>query len=195
MTVGQQPSANRAPELAGADSAQESIELGKTYFAYVNEFFKDVDHDALTYTVSVNGAAAQTINANYEFKPNETGEYKLVFKANDGQADSPAYTVTLTVTDSGSSGGGGDTDDDIYFDMGGQPIAGYITMSVVDNAKRPAGSNSPAALGTIIASVKVPYAAGDTVAGVTLRLLNAYGMQAVQPAISIWHLLRHRMVG
>lgn len=178
VTVGQQPSANRAPELAGADSAQESIELGKTYFAYVNEFFKDVDHDALTYTVSVNGAAAQTINANYEFKPNETGEYKLVFKANDGQADSPAYTVTLTVTDSGSSGGGGDTDDDIYFDMGGQPIAGYITMSVVDNAKRPAGSNSPAALGTIIASVKVPYAAGDTVAGVTLRLLNAYGMKA-----------------
>ncbi len=178
VTVGQQPSANRAPELVGADSAQESIELGKPYFAYVNEFFKDVDHDALTYTVSVNGAAAQTINADYEFKPSEVGTYKLVFKANDGQADSPAYTVTLTVTSSGSSGGGGDTDGDSDFDMDGQPIAGRITMSVVDNAKRPAGSNSPVALGTIIASVDVPYAAGDTVAEVTLRLLDAYHMEA-----------------
>lgn len=178
VTVGQQPSANGVPELVGADSAQASIELGKTYFAYVNQFFKDVDHDALTYTVSVNGAAAQTINADYEFKPSETGEYELVFKANDGQADSPEYTVTLTVTGSGSSGGGGDTDDDIYFDMDGQPIAGYITMSVVDNAKRPAGSNSPVALGTIIAPVDVPYAAGETVAGVTLRLLDAYHMKA-----------------
>lgn len=174
VTVGQQPSANGAPELVGADSAQASIELGKTYFAYVNQFFKDVDHDALTYTVSVNGTAAQTINADYEFKPSEVGTYKLVFKANDGQADSPAYTVTLTVTGSGSSGGDGDTDDDIYFDMNGQPIAGYITMSVVDNAKRPTGSNSPVALGTIIASVDVPYAAGETVAEVTLRLLDAY---------------------
>lgn len=78
------------------------------------------------------------------------------------------------VTGSGSSGGGGDTDDDSDFDMNGQPIAGYITMSVVDNAKRPAGSNSPVALGTIIAPEKVPYAAGETVADVTLRLLNAY---------------------
>lgn len=48
-----------------------------------------------------------------------------MFKANDGQADSPEYTVTLSVTGSGSSGGGGDTDDDSDFDMNGQPIAGY----------------------------------------------------------------------
>ena len=76
-------------------------------------------------------------DADYQFTPDKAGTYTLVFKANDGQDDSPEYTVTLTVTSSGSSGGGGDTDDDIYFDMGGQPIAGYITMSVVDNAKRP----------------------------------------------------------
>lgn len=176
LYIGQEPSANRAPELTGAAVAEKTISKSDTYRLFVNQFFTDADNDALTYSVSVNGAAAQKTSADYQFKPNTAGTYTLVFKANDGQADSPAYTVTLTVE--GSSSGGGDIEIDSDFDMNGQPIAGYVTMSFEDYAKRPAGSKVPVALGTIIAPVEVPYAAGETVAAVTLRLLDAYNMDA-----------------
>lgn len=178
VSVGQNPSGNRAPELKNPNitSADATITLGNAYHLFVNQLFTDADNDALTYSVSVNDAAEQTTNADYQFKPDKAGTYTLVFKANDGQADSPVYTVTLTVKQSSSAGGGGDADNDSNFDMDGQPIAGYITMSVEDRAKRPANSNVPVALGTIIAPVEVPYADGETVAQVTMRLFNAYNI-------------------
>ena len=57
--------------------------------------------------------------------------------------------------------------------------AGYVTISFTDNGVRPenASINNAelygTAVGTIIAETEVPYVAGDTVADVTVRLLDA----------------------
>lgn len=87
--------ANTAPALAGDATALASVEVGGTYTLDLGTVFTDVDNDALTYQVSVNGAAAVSANKSYSYTPAATGITTLVFTANDGRADSPAYTVTL----------------------------------------------------------------------------------------------------
>jgi len=92
---------NTAPALkTGVDAtATASINLGEAYTRDLSEIFEDADGDQLTYTVSVDGADAVSAEANYSYTSSETGTYTLVFKANDGKADSEIYTVTLTVGD------------------------------------------------------------------------------------------------
>ena len=57
--------------------------------------------------------------------------------------------------------------------------AGYVTVSFVDNGVRPEGAAIDdvelygKAVGTIIGATKVPYEAGDSMADVTVRLLDA----------------------
>ena len=99
VIVPMKPQTNTAP-AASKTSDTASIMLGDDYSIDLSDIFSDVDEiDTLTYTVSVNGAAAASADEDYTFTPDETGEYTLVFTANDGTADSEAYTVTLTVTE------------------------------------------------------------------------------------------------
>ncbi len=51
----------------------------------------------MTYKVKVNEEAEKSAVRNYSYTPTEAGTYTLVFKANDGTADSEdTYTVTLS---------------------------------------------------------------------------------------------------
>jgi hypothetical protein len=71
--------------------------VNTTYTLNLAAIFEDADADPLTYKVSVNGAAGIGANANYSYTPASVGDTTLVFKANDGTADSAGtYTVTLT---------------------------------------------------------------------------------------------------
>ena len=90
-------SSNTAPALTGGASASASVEVGSAYTLDLSTVFTDADNDALTYKVSVGGAAAVTADKDYTYTPTATGTTTLVFTANDGQADSPSYTVTLNV--------------------------------------------------------------------------------------------------
>ncbi|MEA4853696.1 MAG: cadherin-like beta sandwich domain-containing protein [Christensenella sp.] len=78
-------------------TAEASVVLGASYALDLSTIFEDADGDALTYTVSVDSAAAVAIDQNYIYTPPTAGQTTLVLRANDGQADSAdMYTVTLT---------------------------------------------------------------------------------------------------
>ena len=93
---------NEAPTLAEGVSVEveTSVTSGEAYNVNLNEIFTDADGDVLSYTVSVNGAAAMTANAEYSYLNTIPGTYVLKFTATDGktsQDKQPTYTVTLTV--------------------------------------------------------------------------------------------------
>ena len=75
----------------------ESVAVNKPYTIDLSTIFRDNEGDYLTYKVSVNGGGEETADAHYSYKPNSAGINTLVFRANDGSADSTdIYTVTLT---------------------------------------------------------------------------------------------------
>lgn len=92
--------ANDLPVLAdGVEAtAAATITAGGRYALDLAPIFTDADGDAMTYKVSVNGAAAVAADVNYTFTTDVAGTYILVFTANDTKGDSSeTYTVTLTV--------------------------------------------------------------------------------------------------
>jgi uncharacterized repeat protein (TIGR02543 family) len=97
-TVTVSAAANSAPAVkAGvANPAAVTVSVNEPYSVDLATIFEDADGDALTYTISVNGAAAEATTATYTITPTESSVTTLTFRANDGQADSEAYTVTLT---------------------------------------------------------------------------------------------------
>ena len=96
---------NETPVLASGVSAEvsETVTSGNAYEVDLATIFADGDGDALTYTVSVDGAAAVAANAAYSYLNTVPGTYVLKFTATDGktaQDKQPTYTVTLTVKNS-----------------------------------------------------------------------------------------------
>ena len=94
---------NTAPALkAGvASTATATATVGTAWTLDLATIFEDADNDTLTYKVSVNGAEPVDADVNYSYTPTAAGPTTLVFTANDGKADSPTYTVTLTVAETG----------------------------------------------------------------------------------------------
>ena len=97
--------ANETPVLASGVSAEvsETVTSGNAYEVDLATIFTDADGDALTYTVSVDGAAAVATGAAYSYLNTVPGTYVLKFTATDGktaQDKQPTYTVTLTVKNS-----------------------------------------------------------------------------------------------
>ena len=91
---------NDVPVLAEGmkATAEAAITAGQEYNLDLAPIFTDIDEDALTYKVSINGAAAVAADVNYSFTTDVADTYTLVFTANDGKGDSvETYTVTLTV--------------------------------------------------------------------------------------------------
>mgnify|MGYP004510954419 CR=1 FL=1 len=83
-----------------AATAAANVSVDQPYTVDLSKIFTDVNGDPLTYLVSVNDGAFETADANYTYTPTAAGTTRLVFKANDGHADSTdTYTVTLTVID------------------------------------------------------------------------------------------------
>ena len=100
--------ANEIPALASGVSAEvsETVTSGNAYEVDLGTIFADGDGDPLSYTVSVNGAAAVSTGAAYSYLNTVPGTYVLKFTATDGRtaADKqPTYTVTLTVTNSANT--------------------------------------------------------------------------------------------
>lgn len=96
---------NTAPALKeGVTSpAAAETEAGKLWSIDLSTIFEDADGDALSYTVSVNGAEAAATGGLFSMLPAVAGETTLTFTASDGKATSPEYTLTLTAKASGST--------------------------------------------------------------------------------------------
>ena len=96
---------NTAPALKeGVTSpAAAETEAGKLWSIDLSTIFEDADGDALSYTVSVNGAEAAATDGLFSMLPAVAGETTLVFTASDGKATSPEYTLTITAKASGGT--------------------------------------------------------------------------------------------
>ena len=96
---------NTAPALKeGVTSpATAKTEAGKLWSIDLSTIFEDADGDALSYTVSMNGAEAAATGGLFSMLPAVAGETTLVFTASDGKATSPEYTLTLTAKASGGT--------------------------------------------------------------------------------------------
>ncbi len=171
---------NTAPTLkAGVNATGNTatVEVGGKFELNLKDIFTDAENDKLTYIVTVNGKQSE-VSAAYNYVPAKEGEYVFVFTANDGELDSESYTVTLTVNEAAQ------INPDLVFDIDENDIIGYVTISLEDNAIRLENEierldviyQKP--LGTIIKPVKVPFAAYDTIAEVTLRLFKAMDIKA-----------------
>ncbi|MBQ1251522.1 MAG: S-layer homology domain-containing protein, partial [Firmicutes bacterium] len=163
---------NTAPEVVPDAVTEAEIMFGQKYAINPELLFTDKDGQNLTYTVSVNDGEAQPATATYKFVPAGVGIFNLTFTANDGE-DTTSHTIAVTVKENPNNPG--NLDFGLEFDQ----IKGYVTVSFEDNALRVEGEKGlkfPEALGTIVEPTKVPYAEGDNVAAVTLRLLDAMGI-------------------
>lgn len=96
---------NTAPALKeGVTSpATAKTEAGKLWSIDLSTIFEDADGDALSYTVSMNGAEAAATGGLFSMLPAVAGETTLTFTASDGKATSPEYTLTLTAKASGGT--------------------------------------------------------------------------------------------
>ena len=170
IEVGALPTGNTAPYVLEKAVATATIELGKTFAINLDKVFGDRESDELSYR-----CGETRVDSYYTFTPGAVGTYELVFTANDGAADSIAHTITLTVKETSASGSG--SANKLDFGLDADEIDGYVSVSFEDNGKRVERESVSVtkALGTIISKIKVPFAQGDTVADVTLRLLDAKG--------------------
>jgi len=98
LVVGNPPAGNQAPVIKSGviNPATAETAVGTAWELDLTTIFEDPDGDPLTYKVSVGGAEAVAADANYTYTPSAAGETTLAFTANDGEADSAVYTVTLT---------------------------------------------------------------------------------------------------
>lgn len=186
--------ANSAPKVKAGAITAKTITQGQNFAINPETLFTDPDGDTLTYTVSVDGGAATTATSSYKYESTKTGTFKLTFTASDGEK-AVSHTITLTVNPksntggNGGSGGAGGTggtgggtntgDSTDEFGLKNSEIAGYVTVGFEDKGVRVAGETGltfPVPLGTVIPQTKVPFKSGETIAHVTLRLLDHLGI-------------------
>ena len=92
---------NTAPTLKSGvpSTANASVSVNSAYTLNLSNIFTDVDANALSYRVYINGSGtAVAADANYSFTPEVAGITTLRFTAYDGAAESASYTVTLTAS-------------------------------------------------------------------------------------------------
>lgn len=172
INIGDTSAPNSAPYVKGDAITAAQIELGQNYALNPETLFKDDDGDALTFTYALNEADKGAADKTFTFTPKKTGEYIFTFTANDGKLTAQ-HTLTLTVVPAVQK------DTEIKFDIDKSDIKGYVTVSFEDNGIREENSYGlkyPVSLGTIIDTTKVPFEEGDTIAEVTIRLLDAMGI-------------------
>ncbi|MEG1657118.1 MAG: DUF4430 domain-containing protein, partial [Christensenellaceae bacterium] len=97
MAVGSKPNTIPTRKTGVAAAIDASVVFGSAYTLDLSTIFEDANGEVLTYSVSINDAPAVNVAQNYSYTAAEKGTVKLVFKANDGKADSvDTYTVNLT---------------------------------------------------------------------------------------------------
>lgn len=82
--------ANQLPTLqSGVVSPRSAqVHIDTPYTLDLSHIFDDPDHDPLTYTVSVDGAAAVSASPLYTYTPTDFDEVHLAFTAHDGYGES-----------------------------------------------------------------------------------------------------------
>ena len=163
---------NNPPQVKGGAVTAAAITEGQNYAINPETLFTDPDGDRLTYQVSVNNGQAKNAEASYQYTPPVAGTYTLKFTASDGE-DSVSHTITLTVQAKTQ------TQEKTEYGLKESEIAGYVYIGFEDKGIRVAGETGlkfPVALGTIIPQTKVPFKAGENIAQVTIRLLEAKGI-------------------
>ena len=169
IEAGGESAPNCAPVVRADAVTEGSIYSDQNYALNPDTLFSDPDGNVLTFTVSVDGGAAEKVGVDYKFTPGKVGTYKLTFTASDGK-ETVQHSVTVTVTERPK-----EEEKDETFGLKEDEIAGYVTISFVDRGVRVAGETGlkyPVPLGTIIASTKVPFRQGENIAQVTKRLLD-----------------------
>lgn len=173
VEAGGESAANTAP-IVRADAVTESeIFDDQKYAINPDTLFQDTDGNVLTFTLSVNGGEAEPVGVDFKFVPEQAGVYVLTFTASDGK-ETAQHTITLTVTARQQ-----EEDKDDKFGLEDSEIAGYVTISVEDNAIRVEGETGlkfPVPLGTIIEPTRVPFKQDENIAQVTKRLLDHLGI-------------------
>ena len=166
ISIGAQSAPNTAPYAKSDALTLAQIELGQNYALNPETLFQDEDGDTLLFTYTVNGEDKGSTDKTFKFIPDAKGEYSITFTADDGEFTAQ-HTLTLKVVDATKK------DNTLTFDV--KNIKGYVTVSFEDFGVRENvyGLKYPEALGTIISAVRVPFAEGDTIAEVTIRLLDA----------------------
>ncbi len=171
VRVGMLPSGNMAPFIRESAPQKATLNLGGTYALSMSKVFSDPDKDKLYYTAKNGDVETEIEDGYYKFTPKNVGSYEISFVAYDGEIESEKHSLVLTVKDREE-----DSEPSLKFDILESEIAGYVKVSFEDKGKRVKDEDNvkyPKALGTIISSKKVPFKKGDTVADVTLRLLDA----------------------
>lgn len=172
ITIGSEAAPNTAPFVPGDAVREATIELGQKFAINPETLFEDADGDILTFQVSVNGGKAESASVTYRFAPDVVGTYNLTFTASDTK-ESVAHTIILTVTEASQG------QEELKFDLKESEIAGYVSIVFEDKGIRVKDESDlkyPVALGTIIEQTQVPFRAGENIAQVTLRLLDAMGI-------------------
>ena len=173
IEAGGESAPNSAPVVRADAVTEGSIYSDQNYALNPDTLFSDPDGNVLSFTVSVDGSAAEEARVDYKFTPGKVGTYKLTFTASDGK-ETAQHTVTVTVTERPK-----EEEKDETFGLNEDEIAGYVTISFVDQGVRVAGETGlkyPVPLGTIIAPTKVPFKQGENIAQVTKRLLDHLGI-------------------
>ena len=99
VTGGGAPVPSNAAPVIKADivnPAAAAVTRGSAWTINLADIFEDADGDTLSYTVSVNGSAAEATDGTFVYTPASVGTTTFAFTANDGESDSEDYTVTLT---------------------------------------------------------------------------------------------------
>lgn len=90
---------NTPPARKSGVNASDTVStaVNKAYSISLNTIFEDIDSDSLTYKVKINEGTEVAADENYSYTPAAIGTETLVFRANDGNADSTdTYTLELS---------------------------------------------------------------------------------------------------
>ncbi len=184
IAIGAEAAPNTAPSVRAGAPNTATLELTEKNYTYAinlaTDVFTDEDTaDILTYTVKVNDETVSPVqNGHYTLVRPEVGTYTLLFTVSDGKATAE-HSITLTVTQATQ------TDPEPAPEPEPEPkpddsqVKGYVYVSFEDYGKRVAGESGvryPNPLGVIVSATQVPFYEGDTIADVTLRLLDSKGM-------------------
>ena len=120
------------------------------------------------FSAAIEAARAMTENNSVE---------ELILAKSTLQAALDAFNSAKAYGTRNSSSGGTTDTSNLVFDISGSRVKGYVTVSFEDYGMRTdPESDYSRGLGIVIPAVKVPYASGDSIAAVTIRLLKALGI-------------------